>query len=177
MSRPWLVLCQCFKQCRQNVCRHGRCFGSVYTLVHTGHETSSRRLWSNVLISMCFSLRTEHTLEHISFSRNWNRNNDSLWLFFCSYSWNQLFVMTAGFVYKPIRKLSEDKKHFNRGFLGFLALWNVKTDSPDVVRLEDVTKNEEITGRRQRMDISQRRILKSLQEHPSWKVFSVLCWP
>ena len=71
--------------------------------------------------------------------------------------------MTAGFVYKPIRKLSKDKKHFNRGFLGFLALSNVETDSPDVVRLEDVTKNEEITGRRQRMDISQRRILKSLR--------------
>ena len=82
VSRPWLVVCQCFKQCRQNVCRHGRCFGSVYTLVHTGHETSSRRLWSNVLISMYFSLRTEHTLDQISFSRNWTRNIDASRLFF-----------------------------------------------------------------------------------------------
>ena len=29
MSQPWLVLCHCFKQCRQKLCRHGRCFGSV----------------------------------------------------------------------------------------------------------------------------------------------------
>ena len=90
VSRPWLVVCQCFKQCRQNVCRHGRCFGSVYTLVHTGHETSSRRLWSNVLTSIYFSLRTEHTLEHVSFSRNWTRNNDALWHFLAILGTNYL---------------------------------------------------------------------------------------
>ena len=150
MSRPWLVVCQCFKQCRQNVCRHGRCFGSVYTLVHTGHETSSRRLWSNVLISMCFSLRTDHTLVQSSFSRNWTRNNDALWLYF-SYSWNWLFVMTTSFVYEPITELlnRKRKKHFYQGSLGHLAFWNVNSDSPAGVRL---TKNERIIGRRQRMD-------------------------
>ena len=52
VSRPWLDLCQCFKHCRQKLWRHGRCFGSVYMLVHTGQETSSRRLWGNVVISM-----------------------------------------------------------------------------------------------------------------------------
>ena len=49
VSWAWLDLC---KHCRQKLWRHGRCFGSVYMLVHTGQETCSRRLWGNVLISM-----------------------------------------------------------------------------------------------------------------------------
>ena len=52
MSRPWLVLCHCFKQCRQKLCKHGSCFGSVNMSEHTEQDTSSRRLCSNVLIFM-----------------------------------------------------------------------------------------------------------------------------
>ena len=52
VSRPWLDLWQRFKHCRQKLWRHRSCFGSVYMLIHTGQETSLRRLWSNVLISM-----------------------------------------------------------------------------------------------------------------------------
>ena len=67
VSQPWLVLCHCFKQWRQKLCKHGRCFGSVNMSEHTEQDTSSRRLWSSVLISM-------------SFSRNSTRNNLVLWL-------------------------------------------------------------------------------------------------
>ena len=50
--------------------------------------------------------------------------------------------MTTSFVYKPITELLNPKIHFNQGFLGYLALWNVNFDSPAVIWLEDVTKNE-----------------------------------
>ena len=63
-------------------------------LVHTGQDTSSRRLWSNVLISM-----SSKRASKVTFSRNSTGNNEALWqLSFFSYSWNQLFVMTMFFV-------------------------------------------------------------------------------
>ena len=102
VSRPWLVVC--FKHCRQKVCRHGMCFGSVYTLVHTGQETSSRRLWSNVLISMCFFTNNGTYAWLNYFSRNWTRDNEAVWLSYFSYSGKKLFLLTAGFLYKPITK-------------------------------------------------------------------------
>ena len=74
--------------------------------------------------------------------------------------------MTTSFVYKPITELLNIKKHFNQGFLGYLALWNVKSDVPVVVRLEDVAKNEKIIGRRQRMDTLWRKVLILLGKFP-----------
>ena len=150
VSRPWLVVCQCFKQCRQNVCRHGRCFGSVYTLVHTGHETSSRRLWSNVLISMCFLLRTDHTLDQISFSRNWTRNKEASWLYFLAIFgidyllWQQVLCISQSENCLNIR-------HFNQGFLAFLALWNVKVIFPPFFGLK-----------------MSRKTRRSLEGHDEW---------
>ena len=54
VSWAWLDLCRWFKHCRQKLWRHGRCFGSKYMSAHSGQETSSRRLWGNVLISMVY---------------------------------------------------------------------------------------------------------------------------
>ena len=77
--------------------------------------------------------------------------------------------MTTSFVYKPITELLNTKKHFNQGFLGYLALWNVNFDSPAVIWLEDVTKNKKIIRRRQRMETSERRVLTLLEKFPlSW---------
>ena len=59
VSRPWLVVCHCFKQCRQKLCKHGSCFGSVNMSEQTEQDTSSRRLWSNALISISCSLRNK----------------------------------------------------------------------------------------------------------------------
>ena len=59
MSRPLHVLCHCCKQCRHKLCKHGSCFGSVNMFEHTEQDTSSQRLWSNVLISMSSSRTSE----------------------------------------------------------------------------------------------------------------------
>ena len=127
VSRPWLEMCQCFKHCRQKLWRHGRCLGSVYMLVQTGQETSSRRLWSNVLISMA--------------SPSFSRRERAQWLEFSeidSKQWSHLTLFSFFKAFFGICYGCFSTASANQGSLSlkYVMEWFfINTDSQDITHI------------------------------------------
>ena len=126
--QPWLFVCHCFKQCRQKLCKHGRCFGSVNMSEHTEQDTSSRRLWSNVVMSMS-SLETG---KQIKVFTEYNCKQCSLMLFLA------LLRILALYYDNPFHYTNQPGLLFLVDFLRFLIPRNVIKAHP--VSLTDLQK-------------------------------------